>query len=602
MAQQDIRNFSIIAHVDHGKSTLSDRLLEFTGTVAKREMHEQLLDSNPIERERGVTIKLAPVTMEYMSDMSHMTYTLNLIDTPGHVDFSYEVERSLAACEGAILLVDATQGIQAQTLAHAQKAAQLGLTMIPVLNKIDLESAHPDDVLAEMHDMFGFKPHEISRISAKTGMGIPELLERIVKEIPPPSGKPDRPLRALIFNSVFDIHLGVIAFVRVVDGMLDARQELCFLSNKTTITPKEIGVFTPERTPTSQLETGQVGYIATGFKDIRHVKVGDTVTNVSTIHDPRSTILPLPGYQEPKPNVYADVHPGDDVTYQQFLEALGRLKLSDASLVTTPIFSPVLGPGLRIGFLGLFHIEITKERLLREYGVSTLLTLPTVEYHVTLTSGKIIEIKNANDLPDPSSVAEIREPMTRASIFTPTDYIGPLMQIIERRRGVYDTTVYLGKRAKMTYNIPLSELISGLFDEIKSVSRGFATLDYELTESQPVDATKLTILVNHEPVETLSRIVVKSQAERIGRDMVGKLKDLLPPQQFAVPIQATIWGNIVAREDKKSFRKDVIAKLYGGDQTRKDKLLKKQKKGKKKMAQIGKVNIPDDVITKLSVT
>lgn len=596
MEQKNIRNFAIIAHVDHGKSTLSDRLLECTGTVEKRLMKEQLLDSNPIERERGVTIKLAPVSMMY-----NVVYQLNLIDTPGHVDFGYEVERSLAACEGAILLVDATQGIQAQTLAHAQKAAQLGITLIPVINKIDLVTAERKNVLKELTDMFGYKEQDVSFISAKTGAGVEELLQRIIQDVPSPSGKTSDPLRALVFNSTFDQHLGVIAFIRVVDGQLSARDALSFISSNLVMTPKEIGVFTPGRTPVDSLSTGQVGYIATGLKDIHHIRVGDTVTSLSPKPYSLVPVVPLSGYRHPKPTVYADVYPAGNIAYTQFVEAVGRLTLSDSSLTSAPVHSPVLGPGLRLGFLGLFHIEITKERLAREHDMETIFTLPTVEYTVKLTNGKTTIVRNPNEFPDPSEIECVYEPIARVSLFAPETALGPLMQALEHRRGAYLNTSYLGNRLQLSYDVPLAELVSGLFDDMKSASHGFATMDYELIEPQPVDAVKLSILLNHEPVESLSRIVVKSQARSIGIQMVTKLKELLPPQLFAVPIQAMVGGDVVARETRSALRKDVIAKLYGGDQTRKDKLLKKQKKGKAKMKEFGRVNIPDEVLTKMAI-
>ena len=621
-----IRNFCIIAHIDHGKSTLSDRLMELTGAVPKRQMQNQLLDSNPIERERGVTIKLAPVTMQYKIrnpkseirnkseiqnqnnqngfeirdsnfEFADSTYTLNLIDTPGHVDFSYEVERSLAACEGAILLVDATQGIQAQTLAHAQKAASLGLTVIPVLNKIDLPTARPQTVTKELQDIFGYRPEEISLISAKTGQGIGQLLDRIVKEIPPPSGLRNSSLRALIFNSAFDPHLGVVAFIRVVDGTLNPNSQLILLSNKVSCFPKEIGIFAPQRQPTAALSTGQVGYIATGLKDLAQVRVGDTLTSFGL--RPSAFVLPLPGYRQPQPMVFADVYPAKNIGYQQFVDGVAKLRLEDSSLTSKPIHSPVLGPGLRLGFLGLFHIEITKERLIREQNIDTVFTLPTVEYSIVLTNGQTLPIQNPNEFPDPSTIHQVSEPMTDVSIFTPEEFIGPLMRVLNDHRGKYINTSYLGQRAQLSYHVPLSELITGLFDAIKSVSRGFGSIDYQMIAPQPIDAVKLTILVNHDPVESLSRVVIRQKARQIGTKMVEILKDLLPPQQFTVPIQAQVGGEVLARADKKAVRKDVTAKLYGGDQTRKDKLLKKQKKGKKRLAKFGRVVLPDSILTRL---
>lgn len=622
-----IRNFAIIAHVDHGKSTLSDRLLEFTGTVEKRQMQEQILDSNPIERERGVTISLAPVTMEYrakeqrlknkgqtnssyslipypltLSPADSEAYQLNLIDTPGHVDFAYEVDRSLAACEGAILLIDATQGIQAQTLAHAQRALAQNLYLIPVINKIDLANANVPEVLTELNNAFGFKENEVSLISAKTGQGIESLIQRIITEFPAPKGNHDFPLRGLIFNSIYDQHLGVIAFVRIVDGKLTAGEKLSLMASRQNFLPKEIGIFIPGRTQVERLETGQVGYIATGLKDIRQVKAGDTVTSIQNSVFSIQNLIPLPGYQEPKPSLYADLYPDEGEDFKRFVEGFEKLKLSDASLSSRQIFSQVLGPGLQCGFLGLFHLEITRERLEKEFGLPTIMTLPTVEYSAKTTDGQTLIIKNANDFPDPSRIIQVREPMTKTLIFAPQEYLGPLMQIAEGRRGKYLNTGFVGNRAQLTYIIPLAELVSGMFDEVKSASRGFATMDYDIIGLEPVEAVKLTILLNHEPAESLSRIIVKSKAIQIGKQMVEKLKELIPSQQFAIPIQAAIGAEIIARETKPSLRKDVTAKLYGGDQTRKDKLLKKQKKGKKRLAQFGKVRLESSIVTRLFIS
>ncbi len=634
MSAANIRNFAIIAHVDHGKSTLSDRLMEFTGTVEKRQMQEQILDSNPIERERGVTISLAPVTMEWKnktiedrrlnivvedrkskienrlpsilhpqppsSIINHLSshFILNLIDTPGHVDFAYEVDRSLAACEGAILLIDATQGIQAQTLAHAQRALNQNLYLIPVINKIDLSNANVPEVLTELNNAFGFREAEISLISAKTGQGVENLIRRIITELPAPKGNQDLPLRGLIFNSTYDQHLGVVAFVRIVDGVLTTSEKLSLMASRQNFLPKEIGIFTPKRTLTDKLETGQVGYIATGLKDIHQVKAGDTVA----VFPVPNSLISLPGYQEPKPSLYADLYPDEGEDFKRFLEGFEKLKLSDASLSERQIFSQVLGPGLQCGFLGLFHLEITRERLEKEFRLPTIMTLPTVEYSAKTTDGKTVIIKNANDFPDPSRIIQVKEPMTKTMIFTPQEYLGPLMQISESRRGKYLNTNFVGNRAQLTYVIPLAELVSGMFDEVKSASRGFATMDYDIIGLEPVEAVKLTILLNHEPAESLSRIIVKSKAIQIGKQMVEKLKELMPSQQFAVPIQAAVGAEIIARETKPALRKDVTAKLYGGDQTRKDKLLKKQKKGKKRMAQFGKVRLESSIITRLFVS
>lgn len=597
MDQFFIRNFAIIAHVDHGKSTLSDRILELTGTVEKRLMREQVLDSHPIERERGVTIKLAPVTMHYT--IRGTNYMLNLIDTPGHVDFSYEVERSLVACEGAVLLVDVTQGVQAQTIAHLRKAQQANLVIIPTINKIDIASAGTEDVLHELSQLFEYQPNDVCYVSAKTGQGVPLLLDRIVTTIPSPGGASAAPLRALVFNSSFDSHLGVIAFVRIIDGQLQARQKLTLLSSNLTFNPKEIGIFSPQRKPIHTLSTGQVGYVATGLKTIQDIHVGDTIT-IYPNDSLKQHVHSLPGYKEPKPAIYADVYPAEGFEYQQLTDAVARLGLSDSSLSSKSVFSNALGPGLRLGFLGLFHVDITKQRLKMDYGIPTILSVPTVSYLVRLTNGLSTSIENPNDLPDSSAILEILEPQAQVTIMTPSTYIGPLMKVFEQRRGNYQSILYLGNKAQLRYIIPLSELITGTFDEVKSVSSGYATVDYEYGEFAPVDAVKLSIMINHEPVDSLTRIVVRGQAERIGRSMVEKLKEILPAQQFAVPIQAAIGSSIIARETKKALRKDVTAKLYGGDQTRKDKLLKKQKKGKKRMEKFGKVTVSDTVITTIA--
>ena len=553
---QNIRNFAIIAHVDHGKSTLSDRLMEFTGTIEKRQMQEQILDSNPIERERGVTISLAPVRMEItgyfedgnwmldledrnfdtlndqiiktsktqnpISNLQLQKFILNLIDTPSHVDFAYEVDRSLAACDGAILLIDATQGIQAQTLAHAQRALAQNLYLIPLINKIDLSHANVPEVLTELNNAFGFKENEVSLISAKTGQGVENLIQRIITELPAPKGNQNLPLRGLIFNSTYDQHLGVIAFVRIVDGKLAAGEKLSLMASRQNFLPKEIGIFTPNRTQTDKLETGQVGYIATGLKDIRQVKAGDTIAAIQNSVFRIQNLIPLPGYQEPKPSLYADLYPDEGEDFKRFVEGFEKLKLSDASLSSRQIFSQVLGPGLQCGFLGLFHLEITRERLEKEFGLPTIMTLPTVEYSAQTTDGQTLTIKNANDFPDPSRIVQVKEPMTKTMIFTPQEYLGSLMQIAESRRGKYLNTGFVGNRAQLTYIIPLAELISGMFDEIKSASRGFATMDYDIIGLEPVEAIKLTILLNHEPAESLSRIIVKSKAIQIGKQIDRK--------------------------------------------------------------------------------
>lgn len=566
-----IRNFAIIAHIDSGKTTLTDRLLQATHAVAARDFHDRLLDANPIEQERGVTIKLAPVTMNY--ELHATRYLLNLIDTPGHVDFSYEVDRSLAACEGAILLIDGTRGIQAQTLSSAHKAVNLGLHLIPAINKIDLPSANIDQCLRQLDDVFGFRPEEVSRVSAKTGQGVDDLLARVITDIPAPQGNPAAPLRALVFNSTYDDHLGVIAFVRVFAGCLKPTES------------QKVGIFTPSRRPVDQLTTGQVGYLATGLKDIRGLHLGAT-----------------PAYHPPQPVVFVDTYPADATAYENLVAAVAKLRLSDASLTARPIHSTTLGSGLRLGCLGLFHIDITRERLAREYQVSTLITTPTVEYLILLTNGQTLTVTSPKDLPDPASIRSISEPWVKITLITPPACIGSLMQILEHRRGIYATTGYFGNQAQLVYRLPLAELITGLIDQVKSVSQGYASFDYASIPSQPVDLVKLDILVHHQPVDSLSRLVVTDQALRLGRHLVAKLKEIMPPSQFAVPIQAVINGQVIARETKSALRKDVTAKLYGGDQTRKDKLLTKQKKGKQLLAQTGHVYLSSRVLTQLATT
>lgn len=593
MSQKNIRNFSIIAHIDHGKTTLTDQILKITGTIDQRQSVDRILDSNPIEKERGITIKLAPVTMHYQ--LHNITYTLNLIDTPGHVDFSYEVSRSLAACEGALLLVDATQGIQAQTLAHASKAVDLGLAILPVINKIDLSSAQIEETQRQLLEIFGFRKNEIVLTSAKTGEGVEELLNRLIQELPAPKGKESDAPRILIFNSIYDQHLGVIVFVRVVDGSININNELVSLANQTKIEIKELGIFTPNRKPLTNLETGQVGYIATGLKDIRSLRVGDTLTLAKQEKETKA----LSGFKLPKPVVFADIYPTPDEEFNNLKNAVEQLKLTDASLISSQIHSPILGGGFRLGFLGLFHAEITQERLKREMGVETIITNPTVEYQVETIDGGQKLVRHPAELPSTDQIKNILEPITLTTVFTPREYLGSLMQLFQDNRGIYQDTHYFGNQAQLKYYLPLSELISGFVDKLKSVSQGFASLDYEYHQMKQVDALKLSVLINREPIESLSRIVVRQKAEVIGKEVVSKLKELLPRQLFAVPIQAAIGGKIIARETKPAARKDVTAKLYGGDRTRRLKLLEKQKKGKKKLAQLGKVNIPPETFTKL---
>ncbi|MBI2587371.1 elongation factor 4 [Candidatus Amesbacteria bacterium] len=587
---QNIRNFAIIAHVDHGKSTLADRMLEITGTVSKRQMQDQLLDSNPIERERGITIKLAPVRMNYTLDASH--YTLNLIDTPGHVDFSYEVNRSLASCEGAILLVDATQGIQAQTLAHYHQAKKLGLAVIPVINKIDIATADVQGTKKQVSEILDFDLDSILLVSAKTGAGVPELLEAIIHRIPSPHTEHRIPnTRALIFNSNFDPHLGVIAWVRVVDGQINTGDKLFLLGTKSPATALEVGVFSPHRRLAPSLSKGEVGYLVTNLRDISQIQIGDTLT----MNDEQSNqVTALPGYQPLKPVVFVSFFPVDGSEINNFRTALSKLRLQDSSFTFTPEFSPALGNGFRLGLLGLLHADIVQERLEREFGLSLIAAAPSVSYEILTTSLQLLIISKASDLPDPSQIKEIREPIIHASLFLPQSYLGAVIQLCQDHRGTLIDMGYLGNLVQLRYSLPLAELIRGFHDQLKNISQGFATLDYELAGYQAADLVKLDILIASNRVDALSQIVPRSQSPYLARDLVARLKDLIPRTQFEIAIQAAIGGHILARSDVKAFRKDVIAKLSGGDQTRKDKLLKKKKKGKSRMKRFGRVDIPQD--------
>lgn len=598
MSQSHIRNFAIIAHIDHGKSTLADRLLELTGTVAKRDMQAQILDSNPIERERGITIKLAPVRMQYKD------YILNLIDTPGHVDFGYEVSRSLAACEGALLVVDATQGVQAQTLANLHQARTHNLTVIPLINKIDMPHARIAETRQELIEL-GFTAEEMIEISAKTGQNVDKVLEAIIARIPAPGGHPDEPLRALIFSSQYDAHKGVVVFVRIVDGSIrfDAHLRLKFLASDAEVTPIEIGYFMPKMKPLASgqtIATGEVGYIATGLKDVRFAKVGDTVSSIST---EKMDVQPLPGYREPKPMVFLSLFPINSEEFTYARETMEKLRLSDSAFTFRPISSLALGNGFHCGFLGLLHAEIVQERLSREFNLNMIATAPSVEYLLKLTSDKVhlkiesdgfAHIQSATEFPDPTYIEEVREPVMNVTIYTPKRYVGAIMQLAQEKRGEYVDLKYTADQAEFTYLVPLSEMIIDFFDRLKSVTEGYASLDYEFLEYQPVDVAKIDILVNKEKVDALSFLVVRDQAHTRSIEITDRLASVIPRQQFEVPIQAAIGGKVVARSDVKAFRKDVIAKLYGGDRTRKDKLLKKQKKGKARMKLIGRVEIPQE--------
>lgn len=583
--QAQIRNFCIIAHIDHGKSTLADRLLELTGTVEKRKMQEQILDSMDLEREKGITIKLAPARMNYRE------HVLNLIDTPGHVDFNYEVSRSLASVEGALLLVDASQGVQAQTIGNLYFALEHNLSIIPVLNKIDLPAADIARCTKELVNLIGCKPEEILHVSGKTGQGVVELLDAIIERIPAPNGSTAKPGRAIIFDAKYDEYKGVVAYVRVVDGFFRKGQELHLHATKAESEILELGALQPGYAPTAELETGQIGYIVTGLKDLSICRVGDTVSLSGEGVDP------LPGYREVKPMVYAGVFPKEGSTYERLREAMGKLKLSDAALQFEPEHSPALGYGFRVGLLGMLHLEIITARLEREFALELVVTVPSVVYHMRARGGLMEAIKSPLEMPDAGSIEEIEEPWASVDIITPKDYIGPVMQLAQERNGIYKTTDYLSdSRVIVKYEMPLSAVIVDFYDVLKSVSSGYASLNYDLIGYRPADVVRMNILVAEEPVDALAMLVYRTEAEKIGRRIVEKLKESIPKQMFDIKLQAAIGGKVIAAERIGAMKKDVIAKLYGGDVTRKNKLLEKQKKGKKKMMAlgIGKVDIPTD--------
>ncbi len=589
MDQQYIRNFCIIAHIDHGKSTLADRLLQITGTIPEREMVSQVLDSMDLEREKGVTIKASAVRMNYTA-ADGQTYELNLIDTPGHVDFAYEVSRALQACEGAVLVVDASQGVEAQTLANLYLAMENDLEIIPVINKIDLVAAQPDAVAQEIEEILGVKAEEVLRISAKEGTNVPAVLEAVVRQVPPPRGLRHQPLRALIFDSHYDPYKGVVAYIRVVDGHVEQGQPLRLMATGQVVEPIEVGIFSPGMKPVGRLEAGEVGYVATGLKAVSECRVGDTLT---WHNQPAQT--PLPGYRPMKPMVFASAYPSDAADYLALRDALAKLQLNDASLTYEPETSQALGYGFRCGFLGLFHMEIIQERLEREYDLDLVFTAPSVEYEVTKTDGTEIVIDSPVELPDPTQIAEIREPWVQIDVYTPTEYIGPVMDLVTSRRGEFKAQEYLDQRRVMlSYHIPLIEILTDFYNELKARTRGYASLDYHFEGYRPADMVRLDVLVNKEPVDALSMIVHRDQMYEKGMKLVSKLKDVIPRQQFDVPIQAAVGNKIVSRANVKALRKDVLAKCYGGDITRKRKLLEKQKAGKKRMKMIGSVEIPQE--------
>ncbi len=589
MSTEHIRNFCIIAHIDHGKSTLADRMLQLTGTISDRDMTAQVLDSMDLEREKGVTIKASAVRMLYTAADGEQ-YELNLIDTPGHVDFGYEVSRALAACEGAILVVDATQGVEAQTIANLYMAVEAGLEIVPVINKIDLPAAHPDEVAEEISSLLGTPQDQIIRISAKAGVNVDTVLEAIVQYIPPPRGDEESPLSALIFDSHYDSYKGVVAYVRVVDGAIRSVENLRLMASGVDLKPIEIGVFTPHLKPAPILSTGEVGYVATGLKTVRECRVGDTFTHAS-----RPISRPLPGYRTPKPMVFAGIYPVEGEEYGDLKDALEKLQLNDASLIYEPETSQALNFGFRCGFLGMFHMEIIQERLEREYDLDIIATAPSVEYEVVLYDGTLVRIDSPAELPDESRVTEIREPWMKIQIFTPTEYYGTVMDLATKRRGIFvDQDYPAPNRVQLNYEIPLSELIVDFFDQMKSRSRGYASLDYQFMEYRPDDLVKLEILVNNEPVDALATIVHRDDAYHKGQAIISKLKDIIPRQMFVVPIQAYAAGRVISRANVKAMRKDVLAKCYGGDITRKRKLLEKQKKGKRRMKMVGSVEIPQE--------
>ncbi|WP_249009979.1 translation elongation factor 4 [Conexibacter sp. DBS9H8] len=588
--QAHIRNFSIIAHIDHGKSTLADRILELTNTVDPRLMKAQLLDSMDLERERGITIKAQAVRVFYTSGRDGETYQLHLIDTPGHVDFTYEVSRSLAACEGALLVVDASQGVEAQTVANTYLAIDAGLELIPCLNKLDLPGAEPERVAAEIAELIGEPPDQIKRISAKTGEGVTEVLDELIARTPAPSGNPDGPARALIFDSEFDQYRGVIAYIRVVDGTFTKGETITAMVAGTQAEIDDIGFFTPQMTPAGALGPGEVGYVITGLKDVTKLRVGDTLT--SARHGAHS---PLPGYRDVKPMVFCGLYPLDTDQYPDLRDALEKLSLNDAALTWEPETSDAIGFGFRIGFLGLLHMDIVRERLEREYNLDLLTTMPSVEYEVTLTNGEVLEVHSPADMPEVQRVREVREPYIRASILTPKAYVGTIMELCQDRRGEHAGMSYLSSdRVQLSYDLPLAEIVLDFFDQLKSRTKGYASLDYELTGLRESDLVKLDILLAGEPVDALAMLVHRSKAEAFGRNVAEKLKEKIPRQQYDVPIQAAIGSRIVARETIKAYRKDVVAKCYGGDISRKRKLLEAQKKGKKRMKQVGRVEVPQE--------
>ncbi|QWD84853.1 elongation factor 4 [Polynucleobacter asymbioticus] len=588
-----IRNFSIIAHIDHGKSTLADRIIQLCGGLSDREMEAQVLDSMDIERERGITIKAQTAALTYKSK-DGKTYNINLIDTPGHVDFSYEVSRSLSACEGALLVVDASQGVEAQTVANCYMALELGVEVVPVLNKIDLPQADPDRAKKEIEDVIGIDASEAVTCSAKTGLGVQDVIEEMIARVPPPKGNAADPLQALIIDSWFDNYVGVVMLVRVVNGTLKPKEKITLMSNGSTHLVEHVGVFSPKSVDRPELSAGQVGFVIAGIKELKAAKVGDTVTHTTGQQGRVPASEPLPGFKEVKPQVFAGLYPVESSEYDQLRESLEKLQLNDASLLYEPEVSQALGFGFRCGFLGLLHMEIVQERLERQYGMNLITTAPTVVYQVEQSDGTILSVDNPSKMPEASKINTILEPIVTVNLYMPQEYVGAIITLCVGKRGIQMDMNYLGRQVKLTYELPMAEIVLDFFDKMKSISRGYASMDYEFKEYRPADVVKVDILINSERVDALSVIVHRSNSQHRGREVVAKMRGIIPRQMFDVAIQAAIGSNIVARENVKALRKNVLAKCYGGDISRKRKLLEKQKEGKKRMKQVGNVEIPQE--------
>ena len=588
-----IRNFSIIAHIDHGKSTLADRIIQLCGGLSDREMEAQVLDSMDIERERGITIKAQTAALTYKSK-DGKTYNINLIDTPGHVDFSYEVSRSLSACEGALLVVDASQGVEAQTVANCYMALELGVEVVPVLNKIDLPQADPERAKQEIEDVIGIDASEAVTCSAKTGLGVQDVIEEMIARVPPPKGNAADPLQALIIDSWFDNYVGVVMLVRVVNGTLKPKEKITLMSNGSSHLVEHVGVFSPKSVDRPELSAGQVGFVIAGIKELKAAKVGDTVTHTPGQQGRTPATAPLPGFKEVKPQVFAGLYPVESSEYDQLRESLEKLQLNDASLLYEPEVSQALGFGFRCGFLGLLHMEIVQERLERQYGMNLITTAPTVVYQVEQSDGSILSVDNPSKMPEASKINTILEPIVTVNLYMPQEYVGAIITLCVGKRGIQMDMNYLGRQVKLTYELPMAEIVLDFFDKMKSISRGYASMDYEFKEYRPADVVKVDILINSERVDALSVIVHRSNSQHRGREVVAKMRGIIPRQRFDVAIQAAIGSNIVARENVKALRKNVLAKCYGGDISRKRKLLEKQKEGKKRMKQVGNVEIPQE--------